>query len=224
MRLRVLDLETAVNPKALDWLEPVKPDSRLRDPEKIKASIEEKTSERNEKLALDWDCCRIVALGWVDVGSNDPWCEVCENEDEEKSALTFFWKTYSQQPTRLVTFNGLKFDLPVLLTRSIDLEVPHPEINLDRFRSKDLDVWQWLTRNGARQYPHSLSFYSKKYGFTTLDKVDGKDIGKLVEAKDWESIRQHCLSDVGLCHAVAARLGLLPSLEPAPTPEAVGAF
>jgi len=222
MRLRVLDLETAVNPKALDWLEPVKPDARLVDPVKIAKSIEEKTAERNEKLALDWDCCRIVALGWVDVGSNDPWCEVCENEDEERSALTFFWKTYSQRPTKLVTFNGLKFDLPVLLTRSIDLEVPHPEINLDRFRSKDLDVWQWLTRNGARQYPHSLSFYAKKYNFTTLDKVDGKDIGKLVEAKDWEAIRQHCLSDVGLTHAVAARLGLLPAVT-APAPEAVGA-
>lgn len=209
MRYLVLDLETAVNPKALDWLEPVKPDSRLRDPEKIAESIAEKTAKRNDELALDWDCCRIVAIGWADVGGGDPWCECCSTEDEERNALTYFWKTYRERDTKLVTFNGLKFDLPVLLTRSIDLEVPHPEINLDRFRSKDVDVWQWLTRNGARQYPHSLAFYAKKYGFTTLDKVNGADIGKLVEAGEWEAIRCHCLSDVGLTHSLANRLGLL---------------
>lgn len=209
MRLRVLDLETAVNPKALDWLEPVKPDARLVDPVKIAKSIEEKTAERNEKLALDWDCCRIVALGWVDVGSNDPWCEVCENEDEEKSALTYFWKTYQERETRLVTFNGHKFDLPVLLTRSVDLDVPHPKLNVNRFKSPHKDLAHILTLDGARQYPHSLSFYAKKYNFTTLDKVNGADIGKLVEAKEWDAIREHCLSDVGLTHALANRLGEL---------------
>lgn len=209
MRYRCVDIETAVNPKALDWLEPVKPDARLKDPEKIKASIEDKTAERNEKLALDWDCCRIVALGWVDVGSNEPWCECCETEEEEKSALTYFWKTYREHETKLVTFNGHKFDLPILRTRSIDLDVPHPKVNINRFKSPHLDVAHELTMDGARQYPHSLSFYAKKYGFTTLDKVAGADIGKLVEQKNWEAIRQHCLSDVGLTHAVANRLGLL---------------
>lgn len=198
-----------MNPKALAWLEPVKPDSRLKDPEKIAASIAEKTAERNEKLALDWDCCRIVALGWVDVGSNDPWCECCENEDEERSALTYFWETYRKQETKLVTFNGHKFDLPVLITRSRDLNVPHPKLNLNRFKSPHLDLAHILTMDGARQFPHSLSFYAKKHNFTTLDKVNGADIGKLVEAKDWTAIREHCLSDVGLTHALANHLGEL---------------
>lgn len=208
-RLRVVDLETTANPKALDWLEPVRPDSRLKDPAKIAASIEEKTAERNEKLALDWDCCRIVALGWVDVGSNEPWCEVCETEEEEASALKFFWETYRKQDTALVTFNGLKFDLPVLLTRSIDLGVKHPPLNLNRFKTPHIDVWQYLTRDGARQFPHGLGFYARKYGFTTLDKVSGKDVAALVAAGEWETVRQHCLSDVGLCHAVANKFGLL---------------
>lgn len=208
-RLRVLDLETTANPKALDWLEPVKPDSRLKDPVKIAASIEEKTAERNERLALDWDCCRIVALGWVDVGSNEPWCEVCGTDEEEASALTYFWKTYRERDTALVTFNGLKFDLPVLLTRSIDLGVAHPPLNLNRFKTPHIDVWQFLTRDGARQFPHGLGFYARKYGFTTLDKVSGKDVAALVAAGEWETVRQHCLSDVGLTHAVANKFGLL---------------
>lgn len=208
-RLRVLDLETISNPKAADWLEPVKPDARYTKPESIAASIAEKTAERNAKLALDWDCCRIVALGWVDVGSNDPWCEVCETEEEEASALTFFWKTYRERDTALVTFNGLKFDLPVLLTRSVDLGVKHPPLNLNRFKTPHIDVLQYLTRDGARQFPHGLGFYARKYGFTTLDKVNGSDVAALYAAGEFDKIREHCLSDVGLCHAVANKFGLL---------------
>lgn len=208
-RLRVLDLETIANPKALDWLGPVKPAANLKDPVKIAASIEEKTAERNEKLALDWDCCRIVALGWVDVGSNEPVCLTCVDEQQEAWVLTEFWTSYRQHDTALVTFNGLKFDLPVLLTRSIDLGVKHPPMNLNRFKTPHIDVWQFLTRDGARQFPHGLGFYAKKYDFTTLDKVNGSDVASLVAAGEWEKVREHCLSDVGLTHAVANKFGLL---------------
>lgn len=209
MRHRVLDIETIGNTEALNWLEPVKPDSRLKDPDKIKASIAEKTESRLEGLSLDWDCCRIVALGWVDVGYGDPWCEACETEQEEASALTYFWTTYRQHETRLVTFNGLRFDIPVLITRSIDLGIPHPPINVNRFKSPHIDVWNKLTMDGARQFPHGLSFYARKYGFTTLDKVNGSDIAGLVAAGEFEKVREHCLSDVGLCHAVANKFKLL---------------
>lgn len=208
-RLRVLDLETIANPKAVDWLEPVKPDARCTKPESIAASIAEKTAERNAKLALDWDCCRIVALGWVDVGTNEPVCMVAKDETEERAMLDIFWGSYRQHDTALVTFNGLKFDLPVLLTRSIDLGVPHPPLNLNRFKTPHIDVWQFLTRDGARQFPHSLSFYARKYGFTTLDKVDGSQIADLVAAGEWEKVREHCLSDVGLTHSVANKFKLL---------------
>lgn len=210
MKYRVLDIETTANPQAVDWLDPVKPDARLVDPVKIAASIAEKTAERNEKLALDWDCCRIVALGYVDVGGNEPICDLAGSPAEEAYALGSFWRSYRQMRVdSLVTFNGLKFDLPVLLTRSIDLGVEHPKLNLNRFKTPHVDVWQWLTRDGARQFPHSLSFYARKYGFTTLDKVDGKDIAALVAAGEWEKVREHCLSDVGLTHALAMKFGLL---------------
>ena len=205
----MLDLETIANPKALDWLGPVKAAANLKDPVKIAASIEERTAERNEKLALDWDCCRIVALGWVDVGSNEPVCLICPDERAEEIALLAFWHNYRQHDTALVTFNGLKFDLPVLLTRSVDLGVKHPPLNLNRFKTPHIDVWQFLTRDGARQFPHGLGFYAKKYGFGTLDKVSGADVASLMAAGEWQTVREHCLSDVGLTHAVANKFGLL---------------
>ncbi len=49
-------------PNAADYLEPVTPDARLKDPEKIKADIADKEAARSGKLALDWNVGRIVAI------------------------------------------------------------------------------------------------------------------------------------------------------------------
>ena len=89
------------------------------------------------------------------------------------------------------------------------LDVKFPEINLDRYRSPHIDVWDALTYNGALRTAHSLAFYGKRLGIGTLDKVDGADVAKLAAAGDWDAIRDHCLSDIGLTHALANRLGLL---------------
>lgn len=222
MRYLVLDLETLPHPKAGEWLEPVKPDSRLKDPAKIEESIKEKTAERDEKLGLDPDCCVLAAVGYHVIGRSEPFCDVTfGDEKNEGDALEHLWWEFNKDSdTRFVSFYGRQFDLPVLLRRSMYLDVKHPRISLDRWKSPHIDVWDALTYGGALRTAHSLAFYAKRMGFTTLDKVDGKDVAKLAKAGDWEAIKQHCLSDVGLCHAIANRLGLLKLT---PQPDAVGA-
>lgn len=210
MRWRIADVETVADPNVLPMLEPVKPDSRLKDPEKIKASIEEKTNERAERLGLDLYCNRIVALGYLDVGNGGPVCEVARSLDDERVLLSDFWQSYRQHETRMVTFYGLSFDLPVLQARSWLLGVPAPPLNLDRYRTPHVDVFQKLTFNGAvRDCKHGLKFFAQRFGIELHDKVDGSDIAQLVAAGDWESIRAHCISDVGATHMLANRLGLL---------------
>ena len=86
--------------------------------------------------------------------------------------------------------------------------VPAPPLNLDRYRTEHLDLWAKLSFNGTIP-AHSLKFYAKRLGFTTLDKVDGSQIAQLVTEGRWDEVRDHCLSDVGLTHALANRLGLL---------------
>lgn len=232
MRYIILDLETVQHPDAHLWADPVKvdsrlsqpiqPDSRLKDPVKVAANqadvalrnaerevelaaaIAEKESER----ALDPDCNRIVALGFHVVGGADPTCYLMRDEFEEREQLKLFWDIYRQGGATLVTFNGFKFDLPVLMRRSMYLDVPYPDLSLDRYRSPHIDLWQRLSYNGAIS-AHGLKFYAKRLGFTTLDKVDGGQIAQLVAEERWPEVEAHCLSDVGLTHALAARLGLL---------------
>lgn len=211
MKYRIVDLETAAIPGATDWLDPLKPPANYSKPESIEKWRVEAEAERQSKLGLDIDCNRIVALGWVDVGYGDPKVHLASNEFEEREGLKLFWDGYRDTDTRLVTFNGFKFDLPVLMRRSMYLDVPHPVLNLDRYRSPHVDLWQRLSFNGTIP-AHSLRFYAKRMGFTTLDKIDGADIQRLVDANTpeaWSMIHDHCESDVALTHALANRLGLL---------------
>lgn len=223
MRYLVLDIETLPHPDAGQWLEPVKPDARCTKPDSIAKSIEEKTAERDDKLGLDPDCCLIAAVGYHVVGRSDPFCDLTygREKDEADALEHLWWEFLKDADTRIVSFYGRSFDLPVLMRRSMYLGVKHPRLNLDRYRSPHIDVWDALTYGGALRTAHGLAFYGKRMGFTTLDKVDGADVAKLAKAGNWDAIREHCLSDVGLTHAVANRLGLLKLT---PEPVAAGPF
>lgn len=211
MRTILLDVETVGLAEAPQWFDPIRPKANLRDPEKIKADIAEKTADRDERLGLDPDCCRIVALCYHVVGGAEPTVMLAKTEDEERELLRKFWLAYTAIPnTRLVTFNGHKFDLVVMQMRSIYLGVKFPRLTIaPAWKTNHLDVWQWLSFDGARRDVHSLAFYARRFGITTLDKVDGSDIARLVADEKWAEIEGHCLSDVGLLHAIANRLNLL---------------
>ena len=205
----ILDIETIPHPDAHQWAEPVKAARNLKDPEKIAADLAEKTAKQADEFGLDPDMNRIVALGYHVVGHAEPDVFLMRDEFEERQHLLKFWDIYrSYRDVRLVTFNGFRFDLPVLMRRSMYLDVPYPLLNLDRYRSEHLDLWQKLSYNGAIS-AHSLKFYAKRMGFGTLDKVDGSQIAQLVKEERWQEIHDHCLSDIGLTHALANRLGLL---------------
>ena len=215
LKYLILDIETLPHPDAQYWLPPVRAAGNLKDPVKIAASISERQAERDDKLGLDPDCLRICAIGWDLAGSGDPTCLIAKTEAEEADALRQVAEVYSapqgQQETRIVTFYGRQFDLPVLMRRAMYLGVKFPAISLDRYRSSHIDVWDSLTFSGSLRTAHSLAFYGRRMGFATADTVDGGDVRMLAAEGNWEAIRQHCLSDVQLTYSVAERLGLLRS-------------
>lgn len=216
MRYIVVDVETIAHPDAHLWVDPVTPDKRLKDPEKIEADLADKTAARDSNFALHPDTCQIVALGFYVVGQNgDPCCEVMRDEFEEREHLKQFAALYRSLDTRnevrLVTYYGMNFDLPVLMSRAMWLDVDFPELNIDKFSEHShakFDVWWKLSRKGAIK-AHSLKFYAKRAGIGTLDKVAGADIAQLVKDEQWDAVQAHCLSDIGLTHALANRIKLL---------------
>src|SRR3990167_3602729 len=118
----ILDIETVPHPDAHQWAEPVKAAGNLKDPEKIAADLEAKRQKQADEFGLDPDCNRIVALGFHVVGGADPEVYLMRDEFEEREHLKAFWLQFTAvTDTRLVTFNGLRFDLPVLMRRSMYL-------------------------------------------------------------------------------------------------------
>ncbi len=213
-KFRILDLETIAHPDASTWVGPLSAPSNYKDEAKIAAYIKEAEEERAAKFALNADTCRIVALGFVDVGSNDPTVYLMKDEFEEREQLKMFWESYRKLRPRLVSFNGLHFDLPVLLMRSLYLNVDFPRIKIApawKSEAVHTDLYQVLSLDGARDRRDvgSLAFYARRWGIGTLDKVCGADIAQLVAEGNWAAVEAHCLSDVGLTHALANKLGVL---------------
>jgi uncharacterized protein YprB with RNaseH-like and TPR domain len=213
MRSRLLDLETLGIPEAKDWVgeEPISAPSNYKDEEKIAAYIAEAEAKRLERFSLDPDCCRIVAFGYHDVPEGNPTVYLCSTEREEREQLQLFWKTYAELETRLITYNGHRFDLPVLVMRSIYLKVSHPAITFAPAWKAwpHVDLWEKLSLNGARRDVKSLRFYCKRFGIPIYDDISGKDIAAMVAAGEWRKVEHHCLFDLDLTRALAERLGVL---------------
>jgi len=206
----ILDLETI----AVDGVatEPVSAPANYKDPEKIAAYIAEAEKAQREKAALYPWTARVIALGYCAAGDELPTVKVVNSEAAEAAMLRDFWGRVADARTGavtpLITYNGLGFDLPVLMARSRLLGVSAPDLNLDRYRSPHPDMMQILTFRGAIQ-ARSLTWFAKRFGLPTDDAFSGKEIAGLYEDQNWDAIKKHCESDVMLTRLLAERLGII---------------
>ena len=211
-RFCVFDIETVVLADAEVYIEPPKPRANLRDPAKIEADVAEKRAATLQRAALDPDLCRIVAAGWDGDGRVES--VVCEDAAQERLLLERFWR--QSQGATLVGFNCLGFDLPVLLRRSLYLEVPAPSFALNKYRPGSIiDLMQRLAYQGTLTY-RSLGFYCRRFGIAVPDDVTGADIGALVAAGEWNKVHDLVRADVAKTAELARRVGVLGPAEVAP--------
>jgi predicted PolB exonuclease-like 3'-5' exonuclease len=216
MRYIVLDLESHAIADAATYLtEPVDAPSNWKDPLKIEQYIKDAKQAQLDKAALDVDLARIVCMGLQFHGETvftETW--VLKDETQERTLLgKVFDNWFSSHNTAdwpiLVTFNGLGFDLPLLLRRALYLGVRAPNIQIDRYKHPHvIDLMALLNLDG-RLKSHSLRFYANRFGIPVDDESTGADIGALVEADNWQAVEAHCASDVAATYALAKRMGVL---------------
>jgi hypothetical protein len=202
----VFDLETASDESALPLLPPCSAPGNYKDPDKIAAAIAEKMAERNGRLALDPDCCRIVALGYTDVGG-DVQVLPCRDEEDEVRALAQFWAAWAIVGERPIGYNCVAFDAPVLIQRSRILGVTSPYITLRKYGSPDMDdLMLDLSFGGLADYK-TMRFWARRLALDVpKDATSGKDIAAFVASDDWAAIVEHCRLDVITTAALARRI------------------
>lgn len=211
----VVDIETCGLPNAADFLEPVTPDARLKDPDKIKADIAEKEQARIQKLALDWNVGRVAAVGfWTEVGGVQ--AEPCEDESTEALTLASFWNIARNRT--IVGFNVKGFDLKFMVQRSRYLGVAYPQLDFSKYSRKgitdlflDLTFGDGMYDSGCMK--RTLKAFAKRFGLPVDDVVKGADVPALVAAGEWDKVIAHVTSDVELTVALARRLGVLVPLQ-----------
>mgnify|MGYP001558621848 CR=1 FL=1 len=206
----IIDIETCGLPHAAEYLEPVSAAKNLKDPDKIKADLEQRTAERDGKVALDWNVGRIAALAW--------WTEddgvivrLCPEEPDEALALTEFWRV-SRHRT-IMGFNVKGFDLKFMIQRSRLLGVAHPVLDVGRYSKQGItDLYLDLTFNDSQDtfcMRRTLHAFCRRFGIPVTDTVVGKDIPALVAAGDWQTVQAHVVSDIMLTVELAKRLRYL---------------
>ena len=186
------DIETEVNPEAVNFIQVPNAPSNYKDQEKIDAYIAEKQAEALKTAALDPDYGRIIAIatGWVDL---EP--EVIDKYDHsEKEILEMFWLYYEDCGGNSCGYNIIGFDLPYIMRRSFDLGVKVPlRPSLAKYRTEPtIDLMGILFNWGQAK---GLKWVCKRYGIENpFEDLDGSQVKDM----DIETLRAYAANDVKL--------------------------
>lgn len=162
---------------------------------------------------------QIVAFGVMCWGSDGPVRHQCLGkrvDDHDGDVVTFeevdALRDFAQllRPgTQIVTWNGLRFDLPVIVARCMKHRVALPEYYRGRgyrYRFSDdghLDLRDHLSDFDARGTA-GLDTWAKLIGLPGKGDVNGSKVAELWAAGEHSLVRRYCLDDV----AQTARLWL----------------
>jgi len=210
MRTILLDIATAPLPNAADFidLESVAAPANYKDQAKIDAYKAEKVAERLAAAALDLDLARITGIGWALGKTDSGIIGTFRDPDEEVAAVRAIAGILNVGEYRLVSYNGLAFDWPMLMRRARYLGVPFPVINCDRYKSPHCDLMALLTAHDASRRK-SLGFYVKRLGLPLMKPLTGAEEAQVPVTGRWDELAESLSHDVGAIKAVGTWLGVL---------------
>jgi hypothetical protein len=221
MRALVTDVETVPMDGVMDYYDAaeeadISAPANYKDEGKIAAYIEaqklRKRAQHVEKAALDPDLCRIAVMGFWQEDSDEPTLIECRTEDVEVHALCAFWSCVDAG-LRIVGYNALAFDLPVICRRSLYLGVPIFPIERSKYRHPRVDdLYDILTEQGRLPW-RSVAFYAKRFGIPHDDPVSGKDVPALIADGRWKAVVDHCRCDLTVERAIAERIGVMSAVK-----------
>jgi predicted PolB exonuclease-like 3'-5' exonuclease len=208
-----LDVETMSNPDMIGNLpEPEVALGNTKDPAKVAAKIAEAKAEQVEKMALDPMTARIIC--YAAVGGNvaqEPSEKVvvadAPTDEEETVVVESIFGFLGKKDIRLVSWNGIGFDLPMIYKRAMILGV-----DPGQFGAPPLSAW--TKRYAADKHYDLMQIWGgwDSHKFAKLDtvarmvladsKTDGIDVTTfpvLMQSDEGRTkIAEYCLQDTRL--------------------------
>lgn len=189
--MKIIDVETRPQENLIQlYNKKIEAPKNYKDEAKIAEFIEKKKADSVKAMSTDTDYADILCIGVYDTELNGGTAYIIEPNKLE-SLFT--------EKEVIITFNGKKFDIPVIIKYGIkhDLNLPYPRLRgmLRRWNSDGhIDLMEELGQGDFR----SLDEYMQIYLGESKTPIDFEN------ASDQE-IKDHCLEDVINTHKLFQR-------------------
>lgn len=134
----------------------------------------------------------------------------------EERLVREFWSRYERFAGTLVSFNGRRFDFPVLELAALRHGIPAPlhfdEDSQARSRyssARHYDLFDYLTNHGAVSLAGGMDLLLKMIGMPGKTSMDGSMVQEYFEAGRLEEIHRYCRSDVVQTYFLFLRVALM---------------
>lgn len=186
MKITILDIETKADKSLLPvFTSGISAPKTWKDEAKIKEYLAKKEKEANRLMATDTDYADIICIGIKELGQDPRLFNLPE-------FITWYNEAIKDDAVRWVTFNGKKFDFPVIIKNGVKAgyEMPYRELKEASKRWHSPNHWDLMEIIGDSEWK-SLDTYAKIYLGTEKKEID-------FETATEEVIKEHCLEDLGL--------------------------
>ena len=198
MKEVVFDLETIADPECVKDLPPVTPDSRLKDPAKIKEQIAEKQLKQIEDMGKNPTQNLICCASFNDLGLQKVTSFMLNPETmDEAELLRKVWEfVYSYE--RFISFNGISFDVEVLKFHSMLRRVPMSvAIGQKKYQTGNhMDLRMLLVNWDVRAHGTQDFFCRRLLGRGKPADIDGSMVQHWWDCGGYDEIKEYCEGDV----------------------------
>ncbi|HJH05425.1 MAG TPA: ribonuclease H-like domain-containing protein [Victivallis vadensis] len=203
------DIETMPDSSKIGELpEPEVKLGNLKDPAKIAEKQAEARAEQIAKMALNPLYGRICAAVFANTAADTIRLVAGDDDKEECDLIAECFKVLRQDSTRLVTWNGMGFDLPFLFRRAAILGVPLDGVPVlacwcRRYSvDRHIDLMQIWSNWNSQQYA-KLDDVGGIVAHDHKIKIDLREFPQLVKsAEGRERILDYCEQDVRLTYSI----------------------
>jgi len=166
-------------------------------------------------MAFDGISAEIVCIG-VKIDRDDAYALSYFNHTGEKEIITHFWEIAERQGSTAlwITKNGLSFDLPFLLMRTMvhDISIPawfKPGNYLRKFTTRPhFDVQavhvNWYGKGMKLEVMAALM--GLDLGYTVEGNCEGSRVGEFWYRKEYKEIDKYCIADVEKTFRIAQKM------------------